>query len=71
MLNEKDILKILTFCIDICSFVNNLFEQCQHMCMKFHYTTHVHVSNDMTCWNNFDINEFQSKVNNEMMQYVI
>jgi hypothetical protein len=27
--------------------------------------------NDITCWNNLDINEFQPKSNNDMMQCVI
>jgi hypothetical protein len=26
--------------------------------------------NDMTCWNNFDMNEFQPNDNNDMMQCV-
>jgi hypothetical protein len=32
-------------------------------------TTHVHMSN-MTCWSNLDINEFESRGNNDIIQCV-
>ncbi len=86
---------ILIFCIDICSFVNNLLNNVniftwspikQHMFICQWHVNMLRISlndfsiftwslirqcsyyvNDMTCWNNFDINEFWPNNSDDMM----
>jgi len=48
---------ILTFCIDICPIANNLLNNVKTFIWSI-IRKHMFIVNNMTCWNNFDINEF-------------
>jgi len=65
MLNAKGIFSLSPFAL---MFIP-LLTISLHIHINPSYTTHSYV-NDMTCWNNLDINEFQPKGNNDMMQFV-
>ncbi len=60
---------IFNFCINICSFVNNPFNMSTYP-HKVELVDTCSYVNDLKCWNNLNINEFQPKDIDDMMQCV-